>query len=176
MTLSKQEQEQLVLGMKEIPPTEWIDDCETPDQKYHWHKCKAYFDFLTGLLEGYFAGDTTPLMELQKKERQSAIKLRDWYLNLYGVIYDGWEYIEAEAKKQKIEIPGSPGDMFLEILRSKALVMFIVCMLPYHRWSPTEAYQLFREGRVIEALKALARPLTKPEQNRIRQYEIKRKR
>ena len=157
--LSKTEQQAILALVREMPPLEWLQDCDTADRQQHWALSRSLCDLLHRCLKAYFSGDSTALADLPDGLRSLGEKWRDDYLALYTLILDGWEAIKAAATHDDLPIPETAGETLIFIIELETASFFLEAFPElgangYKSFSPQQAYKFRNEGRRLQRILA----------------------
>jgi hypothetical protein len=193
------EQKKILKYLVEIPPTEYLKDCDTQDRVQHWVDCKVFFYLLHDFLKNHFAGSplSTNLCTIYIDELDIEIKFSneegkekliqrvglwlDYYLKLYSVISWGWKYIEPILDKLREKYsftPENPGEALIEVIDDFFKGLYYVYFPEkitgnyYREYSPRRIYDFKRESIKVKHLKHQKNPLTPKEKKLIAKHEV----
>ncbi len=193
------EQKKILKYLIEMPPAEYLQDCDTQDRVQHWVNCKVFFYLLHELLKNHFAGTPLPKdistiyideleieINLSNEEGKQKLIQRvglyfDYYLKLYSVISWGWEYIKPVLEKLREEYsftPENPGEALIEVIDEFFKGLYYVYFPEkvtgnyYREYSPRRAYEFRRESIKVKHLKHQKSPLTDKEEKLIAKHEV----
>lgn len=171
VSLSEPLKEALLSVTNELPPSEFLAYCDTPDQKFHWLEIKQAYGFLHEALKDYFEGRAANHGHLNKKERELYAAFRDYYLTYYNVIQWGWCYIEEYAVKHDSVVPDrNPGEALLRTIEDEATFAFSACLSPYRRWTPYQVRKLAKSDRELKAAIDSGKPLSAVQERKLASY------
>ncbi|MBW4421941.1 MAG: hypothetical protein KME13_22450 [Myxacorys californica WJT36-NPBG1] len=165
----------ILQAIKELPPTEASADCNTDDQKQHWQRCKLHYAWIRDSLKAYFRGDASSLPSLPPKAQEFAELRRDYYLALYGVLHEGWNFISEEIDYP--EAPTTPAEMLTRLLKWDSVADLVVAFPEYQRgnyreeFSPRKAADFYRQRNKAQELLATGKELSRKEKSQIAKYK-----
>ena len=154
--LQTKEQHLLLKYLLDIPPLEYLKECNTSDRKKHWEDCKNFYLCLRQFLKNHFSGLALPIEEIadsihiedaetiltfstqqQKETFLRKVELEfNYYYDYYGVISRGWRYIkpfleEREKKTDNQSFPKTPGEALIKIIEQNFHGYFLVLFPEY---------------------------------------------
>lgn len=169
------EQKSILKYLLDIPPFEYLGDCDTDDRLEHWKDCKIFYSSLRVFLKNHLGGTSLPTKNIYIEDLKIMVSLSDtlyqtigshldYYLKLYSVLSWGWKCIapileEARTRTHDPSIPETPGEALIQILDQHLHGLFYVYFPEkvtgnyYKEYSPRKAYKLKTEDTKVKLLK-----------------------
>jgi hypothetical protein len=148
MDITLTEKEIICNCINELPPGDWLHDCNTPDRVEHWKDVKLYFSCLHESLSTYFSGSEPSEAKLPPELREHVALVRDDYLSLYALIRECWSEIVQDLAKNDIELPSTPGEGIKMILEWECACLFAQA---FPELSPFSNYEGVSPRKIYES-------------------------
>lgn len=198
MEITRKEQEKILRYLIDIPPLQYLEDCDTDDRKQHWENCKNFYSCLHHFMKNHFAGLPLPDENFYREDLQVPIIFPtpqqkeslfqrvglylDYYLNYYRVLSWGWKYISPalDEKKQRTgdkSISETPGQALIGVIEEDFHGLFyvyfpeIVTGNYYREYSPRKAYKKHTEYEKNLLLKQNLENLTTRQKRKLASFD-----
>jgi hypothetical protein len=134
--------------MPSLPEENLLLTCQTPSQFNHWYQEKVFYTDLYNILTYFFIGEVAP--KKSNQDYQDCLELAaDTLISFYELLYCGWEFIELEAERIRLDLKGlqvsSPGKAIQMIVRNDSAHDFFQIHSHHLEFSPQKAHKRFKQ-------------------------------
>lgn len=170
---ARREQLTICISVSELPPSKYLELCDTDDRKQYWHECRAGFTNLAAALAAYFLEAPELMEQIPAELHEPFILWRDRYLALYAMLCDGWKYIQAAATEKELPLPDSPTQLLIEIISSDSKEIILKAFPEWvtgnavYEFSTRREYNFRREHSHVVRLSKAGADLTSEEKKKI---------
>jgi hypothetical protein len=175
MILKKQDKKFLINTIKDLPPLEYLNYCDTLPQISYWLALGEDYNFLKIAFIAYFKGNSNEfLKKIPEDKRKFFILMRDWYLAFYTMIQGNWEEIVIITKEknyliEKIPVT-TPGEGLIRTIENDCAVFFSVCIQPYYKYSVDESRNMAKLDRELAMMEGLGKIKTEEDLKKLKIY------
>lgn len=143
----------ILAQLKDVPPLEHLG--LTANQQQLWHDVRAGTAKLQILLEAYFSGQHTDILDgLRPYERRMYEAIASYYIAFYDLLFWHWKAI-LDAANHPPDFPKEPGEACLLLIKLETAALIATAHQPYDRYSVKAHRETYSILRKIDANKAI---------------------
>ena len=153
-------------ALSDIPPSQWLEECQTEEQREKWQDLKLFFLLVREDFSAYGSERESPLdrSPLQKDYKEYVRITTRMYVSLNSAIWEKW----GEMKKVIVHLspddfgvrslPKTPEELTSLIILQEARQSFERCLAPNSKLSKNAWRNFLKQGEEIGRLLAQASP------------------